>query len=182
MSPPRRAAFLDRDGVIIEDRGYVFREEELALLPGAAGALARLKRAGYLLIVVTNQSGIARGYFAEADMHRLHDGLQRALQRALGPDAAIDAFYFCPHHPAGTVAELAIACPCRKPRPGMIERALAEWPIDRDDSFMVGDKASDVEAGLGAGLGAAYRLGEAGFATLAECVDFVLDRRALRTG
>lgn len=182
MKRLRPAAFLDRDGVIIKDRGYVHRVEDMVLLPGAANALARLKQAGYLLIVVTNQSGIARGTFTSADMHVLHDALQRELDAG---DASIDRFYVCPHHEAGIVPELSIACACRKPLPGLIARALSEWPVDRAASFMAGDKESDVEAGRKAGIGAVFRLGKpAGctaadlwFTDLADCVDFVLDRR-----
>ncbi len=150
---PRKAAFLDRDGVINLDRAYVSRWEDFEFVPGAIDAMRRLKTAGYALVVVTNQSGIARGYYSEAQYQALTDAMQQALLEA---GAAVDAVYHCPHHPKGKVAELAIDCDCRKPAPGMILRAARELNLSLADSILVGDKPSDIEAARAAGIGRAY--------------------------
>ncbi len=139
----RAAAFLDRDGVINVDHGYTHRAEDLAFTPTAAAAILRLNRAGYHTIVVTNQSGIARGLFGLDDVERFHDEMQRRLALS---GAHIDAFYVAPYHPDGTVTRYAIDHPDRKPGAGMILRALADWPIDPAASFLIGDKASDMAA------------------------------------
>ena len=143
-----KAVFLDRDGTINEEKDYLFRPEEFAFIPGAPEAIARLKNAGFLVIVVTNQSGVARGYFGVDDVRRLHDHLQRLLAEA---GTAIDGFYLCPHHPEHGVGEYKTECDCRKGRPGMLLQAAAEHNIDLRRSFMVGDKLADVEAGRAAG-------------------------------
>jgi len=150
---PRKAAFLDRDGVINRDRAYVSRWEDFEVVPGAVDAMRRLKTAGYALVVVTNQSGIARGYYSEAQYQALTAAMQQAL---LDAGAAVDAVYHCPHHPKGKVAELAIDCDCRKPAPGMILRAAKELNLSLADSILVGDKPSDIEAARAAGVGRAY--------------------------
>jgi D-glycero-D-manno-heptose 1,7-bisphosphate phosphatase len=144
----RPAAFLDRDGVLNIDSGYVHRPEQFRWIEGAAAAVKALNDWGYLVIVATNQAGVARGYYAEADVYRLH----RWINDALRPQGAhVDAFYHCPHHPQGTAA-YARVCDSRKPGPGMLLRAIKEWPIRRDGSFVIGDKESDIEAGRRAGL------------------------------
>ena len=150
---PRKAVFLDRDGVINRDRAYVSRWEDFEFVPGAIDAMRRLKTAGYALVVVTNQSGIARGYYSEAQYQALTAAMQQALLEA---GAAVDAVYHCPHHPKGAVAELAIDCDCRKPAPGMILRAARELKLSLADSILVGDKPSDIEAARAAGVGRAY--------------------------
>jgi D-glycero-D-manno-heptose 1,7-bisphosphate phosphatase len=144
------AAFIDRDGVINEERNYVHRIEDFVLLPGVAQGLALLRDAGYRLIVVTNQAGIARGYYDKSAMDRLHDHLreQLALQ-----GVALDAIYFCPHHPSGSVKELAFECDCRKPAPGMLLQAAKDFELDMSASVLIGDKLSDVQAGKRAGVG-----------------------------
>jgi D-glycero-D-manno-heptose 1,7-bisphosphate phosphatase len=148
--PPRPALFLDRDGVLNEDRGYVSRWEDFAWVAGAREAVAAFNRAGWLVIVVTNQSGVGRGYYTEADMHALHRRMGEDLAAAGG---RIDAFYFAPHHPEAPVESYRHPDPPdRKPNPGMILRALAEWPIDRARSVLVGDKRSDMEAAARAGI------------------------------
>lgn len=139
----RPAAFLDRDGVLNVDHGYAFRPDQLQWIAGAPQAVRMLNEAGFTVIVVTNQSGIARGLYDEAAMHQFHAHMQDAL-RAQG--AHIDAFYFCPHHPDGTIKALAVRCDCRKPGTGMFEQAASEWPIDLARSFMIGDKDSDMAA------------------------------------
>lgn len=145
----RPAVFLDRDGVLNRDTGYVHRPEDFVWTEGAQAAVKRLNDAGYLVIVVTNQAGVARGYYAEESVHALHRFINAAL-RAAG--AHVDAFYYCPHHPDGTVARYARACDSRKPGAGMIARALREWPIDRARSLLIGDKDIDMEAARRAGV------------------------------
>jgi D-glycero-D-manno-heptose 1,7-bisphosphate phosphatase len=136
-------AFLDRDGVLNVDHGYVHRPERLEWVAGAPEAVRLLNEAGIPVIVVTNQSGVARGYFGETDVHQFHAHVQEELRAR---DAHVDAFYYCPHHPQGTVAEFAIACDCRKPKPGMLEQAARDFVIDRKRSFLIGDKDDDVAA------------------------------------
>ena len=142
-------AFLDRDGVLNVDHGYVHRPERLEWVAGAPEAVRLLNEAGIPVIVITNQSGVARGYFGETDVQQFHAHVQEQL-RAL--DAHVDAFYYCPHHPQGTVAEFAIACDCRKPKPGMLERAARDFAVDRRRSFLIGDKDDDVAAAAAFGV------------------------------
>ena len=139
----RPAAFLDRDGVLNVDHGYTHKPEHLEWIDGAPAAVRLLNEAGYTVIVITNQSGVARGYYEEAAVHQFHAHMQDAL-RVQG--AHIDAFYYCPHHPEGTVKEFAVRCRCRKPAPGMLEQAAREWPIDPGRSFLIGDKDDDMAA------------------------------------
>ena len=139
----RPAAFLDRDGVLNVDHGYTHRPDQLEWITGAPAAVRLLNDAGYTVIVITNQSGVARGYYEEAAVQQFHAHMQDAL-RALS--AHIDAFYYCPHHPEGTVKEFAVRCRCRKPNPGMLEQAAREWPIDLGRSFLIGDKDDDMAA------------------------------------
>lgn len=142
----RKAVFLDRDGTLNVDKGYVHRVAEWEWIPGAIDALAALKQAGFLLIVVTNQAGIARGYYDKHDMAALHAAINAELQQH---GATIDGFYHCPHHPEfGAVLE----CECRKPMPGMILQAQQDFDIDLAHSWLVGDKVSDIQAGLAAGV------------------------------
>jgi len=148
--PSRPALFLDRDGVLNEDRGYVSRWEDFRWISGARAAVAAFNRAGWLVIVVTNQSGVGRGYYTEAAMHALHAKMSAELAEA---GAHVDAVYYAPHHPDAPLdAYRHPDPPDRKPNPGMILRALAEWPIDRAASLLVGDKPSDLEAALRAGI------------------------------
>jgi len=147
--PKRPAAFLDRDGVLNVDHGYVFRTDDLEWIAGAQTAVRLLNDAGYLVIVVTNQSGIARGYYDEAAMHKFHAYMQEVLR---AQNAHIDAFYYCPHHPGGTVKKFAISCKCRKPAPGLLEQAAREWPIDLNRSFFIGDKDGDMAAAAAFGI------------------------------
>ena len=145
-----RAAFVDRDGVIIEDRGYAYRNEDCVLLPGAARALRALQSAGYLLVVVSNQSGIARGLYTEADYHVFTAQL-RALLLAEG--VRLDDIRYCPHLPDAAVPAYRLDCDCRKPRPGMLLRSIAALGIDPAASLLIGDRATDVAAGRAAGVG-----------------------------
>lgn len=144
----KRAVFLDRDGTINVEKDYLVRSEEFEFIPGVPEAIARLKKAGFLVIVVTNQSGVARGYFGVDAVQRLHVHLQQQLA-AFG--TSIDGFYFCPHHPEHGKGEYRIDCDCRKGNPGMLLQAAADYAIDLANSYMVGDKLADVEAGKRAG-------------------------------
>ena len=146
----RPALFLDRDGVLNEDHGYVSRWEDFRWIAGAREAVAAFNRAGWLVIVVTNQSGVGRGFYTEDAMHALHARMAQDLAEVGG---RIDAFYHAPHHPDAPLdAYRHPDPPDRKPNPGMILRALSEWPIDREASLLVGDKPSDLEAALRAGI------------------------------
>lgn len=146
----RAAAFLDRDGVINIDDGYVGQVDRFRLIPGAAQGLGRLAEAGYLLVVVTNQSGIARGYYSMEDFAAVTRHMIADLA-ALGVEVAHVAF--CPHPPDGD-------CACRKPRPGMILESAAALDIDLARSIIIGDKPSDITAGRRAGVGRCYRIAQ----------------------
>ncbi|ODT89191.1 MAG: D,D-heptose 1,7-bisphosphate phosphatase [Phenylobacterium sp. SCN 70-31] len=146
----RPALFLDRDGVLNEDRGYVHRWEDFTWVSGARETVAAFNRAGWLVIVVTNQSGVGRGYYTEDAVHALHARMQDDLKAEGG---RIDAFYHAPQHPeAADPAYRHPDPPLRKPNPGMILQALQDWPIDREASMLIGDKPSDLEAALRAGI------------------------------
>ena len=139
----RPAAFLDRDGVLNVDVGYAHRPDQLQWVPGAPDAVRLLNQAGYLVIVISNQSGVARGYFEESVVEKFHKHMQETLTAA---GAHVDAFYYCPHHPEGTVKSFAVSCRCRKPGIGMLEHATQDWPIDVASSFLIGDKDDDMAA------------------------------------
>ncbi len=152
----RRAAFVDRDGVLNQDLGYVGRVEDFHWLPGAIEALRRLQYAGYALVVITNQSGIARGYYTEADFQRLSDHM-RADLGAHG--ITLDAIEYCPHLPDAPVAAYRRECDCRKPAPGMILRAAKTLGVDLAASCLFGDKPLDIAAGRAAGVGRCWLIG-----------------------
>jgi len=140
--------FLDRDGTIIEDADYLTRVQDIRVLPGAPEALKLLKGAGFLLLVVTNQSAIARGWLTEKELAALHAALNRCLAQE---GAAIDAFYHCPHLPGAPVERYNRECQCRKPEAGLLNQAAREWRLDLGRSYMVGDSERDMEAGRRAG-------------------------------
>lgn len=144
----RRAVFIDKDGTLIDDLPYNVDPERMRLASGAGPALQSLQRLGFWLIVVSNQSGIARGRIAESAMAGVHERLRDLLAPF---DVRLDGFYYCPHWPHGRVARHAFACDCRKPRPGMLLRAAAEHGISCAASWMIGDILDDVEAGRRAG-------------------------------
>lgn len=137
----KQAVFLDRDGTINGDVPYCSSPEEFELLPGAGEAIARLNKAGLAVVVVTNQSGVGRGYFTEETLRLIHQKMQEDLARH---EARVDAIYYCPHHPLD-------GCSCRKPKPGLIFRAAEELGLDLKNSFLIGDSPADVEAGGKAG-------------------------------
>ncbi|MBF0561645.1 MAG: D-glycero-beta-D-manno-heptose 1,7-bisphosphate 7-phosphatase [Alphaproteobacteria bacterium] len=145
----RPAAFLDRDGVLNHDYGYVHRPEDFHWKDGAISAIKALNDAGFLVFVVSNQAGVARGYYDEEQVRLLHRWMSNVL--ALH-GAHIDRYYFCPHHPDGVLPDYAIDCGCRKPQPGMIEQAFREWSIDRRSSLLIGDKPWDIAAAETAGI------------------------------
>ena len=144
-----RAVFLDRDGVINADIGYLWRKEDFCWVPGAPAAIKAFNDRGWRVLVVTNQSGVARGYYREADVTSLHAWINQQLAKQ---GARIDAFYHCPHHPGGVLPEYTRQCDCRKPAPGMILQGLAEWGADPAGSLLIGDKESDVQAAEAAGI------------------------------
>lgn len=138
------AVFLDRDGTINVEAGYIRELDKLVLMPGAGAAIRRLNERGIPVILATNQSGPARGYYAESWVHALHERLVGLLE---AEGAKLDDLYYCPHLPDGTVPEFTQACRCRKPEPAMLEDAAAKHGIDLARSYMIGDKATDVEVG-----------------------------------
>ncbi|MGR8978623.1 MAG: D-glycero-alpha-D-manno-heptose-1,7-bisphosphate 7-phosphatase [Gammaproteobacteria bacterium] len=155
------ALFLDRDGVINIDHGYVCRKEEFEFVEGIFELVAAAKRAGYLVVVVTNQAGIGRGYYTEADFNRLMEWVAEQFAERGG---GIDKVYYCPDHPEHGIGNYKRHSEFRKPGPGMILQAAAELHIDLGRSLLVGDKPSDIQAGLEAGIGTLLKLGaELGF-------------------
>jgi D-glycero-D-manno-heptose 1,7-bisphosphate phosphatase len=147
-SPPKPAVFLDRDGTINQEVGYIRDLDNLALIPGAAEAIRQLNQMGIPVVVVTNQSGVARGYYPESWMAQLHGRLKTLLA---AEDAQLDGVYYCPHLPDGEVPEYSFDCDCRKPEPGMLEQAAKDLNLDLSRSFMIGDKATDIDVGLRVG-------------------------------
>lgn len=144
-----RAVFLDRDGTINEERDYVHKPEQFFFEYRAIEALTLLQRAGFKLIVVSNQSGIARGFYSEQDVDRLHEWMSDELAKH---GVHIDAYYYCPHHPDFGQGQYKIDCTCRKPAPGMLLTAAERFSIDLSASYMVGDHKSDMDAAEAAGV------------------------------
>lgn len=145
MNPARPAVFLDKDGTLIEDVPYNVDPARMKLSPGAREGLALLRAAGYPLVVISNQAGVARGLFPGSAL----EGVWTRLEELLG--LTFDGIYFCPHHPQGSVSKYALDCDCRKPHPGLILQAARELDLDPARSWMVGDILNDVEAGSRAG-------------------------------
>lgn len=144
-----RAVFFDRDGTLNEEVHYLYCIEEFRWIDGAIEAIKYCNDHGYLVIVVTNQSGVARGYYTEADIRRLHDWMNEDLVKY---GAHIDAFYYCPHHPQGSVPAYTMDCVCRKPGTKMIDDACRDYAINPSQSFMIGDKQLDVDCAHNAGV------------------------------
>lgn len=138
------AVFLDRDGVLTREKSYVTSIEQLEIFLYARECIARLKRNGYYAIVITNQSGVARGFFSENELKRMN--------QCLIEQTGVDAVYYCPHYEKGKVPEYAKKCNCRKPQTGMIERACQDFAIDMAGSYMVGDRSSDILMGQKIGI------------------------------
>ena len=148
-SAPRPAVFFDRDGTVNADKGYTHRPDDLIFLPGAVAAVKRVNDLGWYAFLVTNQSGVARGYFTETDVQVFHTHMQDQLRTA---GARFDDIRYCPHHPEGKVEAYARACDCRKPKAGMILDLMRKWPVIREGSLVVGNSDSDMQAARGAGL------------------------------
>ena len=162
----RPAAFLDRDGVLNEDTGYVHHPDQVRWVAGAREAVRWLNDAGYLVFIVTNQAGVARGLYSEEHIIDLHGWMSAELRRH---GAHIDCFEYCPYHPEGVVERYRLVSELRKPEPGMIRKLLAEWPVDASQSFMIGDRETDLEAAAAAGIpGHLFRGG--------DLLDFVTTR------
>lgn len=145
----RPAVFLDRDGTMIQEHQFLRRVEEVRWLPATIDAVGLLKRAGFAVCVTTNQSGIGRGLYTEADVQGIHEWMAGVLDEA---GASVDAWFYCPHHPEAGVGEYRQACECRKPRAGMIRQAAERFPLDLSRSFVIGDRLTDV--GLAERVGA----------------------------
>ncbi|MFC1940600.1 D-glycero-alpha-D-manno-heptose-1,7-bisphosphate 7-phosphatase [Chloroflexota bacterium] len=143
-----RAVFLDRDGTIIEDIGYPHERSIIKFLPRVSKAVRLLNESGFKVIIITNQAGVARGYFTEDTVKEINKYIQETLTKER---AFIDMIYYCPHHIDGIIEKYRKDCYCRKPNPGMIEQAAREFGIDLEKSFVIGDKSSDIEAGRRAG-------------------------------
>jgi len=149
MSSGGAAAFLDRDGTIIVERSYITRPQDIQLVPGAAEAIAELNRSGVLAVIVSNQSGVARGLMSEEDMAAVHAATESLLTKR---GAVLDGAYYCPNHPDGTVERYTRDASCRKPATGMLELAVRDLGIDLSRSTMVGDQLTDVELANRAGI------------------------------
>ena len=155
--------FADRDGTLIEEVGYLDRVERVALYPWTADAIRALNRAGLPIVLVSNQSGVARGFFPEAVVEEVH----RHMAALLGAGGArIDAYYYCPHHPDGRVAEYTMACDCRKPGRGLVDRAVRDIGIEPERSYVIGDRWLDV--GLARAVGARALLVRTGYGLTEE--------------
>jgi D-glycero-D-manno-heptose 1,7-bisphosphate phosphatase len=147
--PKRPAVFMDRDGTMTVEGGYINHPSRLQLIGGTADAVRMLNDNGLLAVVTTNQAGVARGYFTEDLIHVVHGKMKDLLQER---GAQLDGVYYCPHHPREGTADYRKDCDCRKPRPGMIQQACRDLPVDLERSYMVGDKISDSEFGHCLGL------------------------------
>ena len=159
------AVFFDRDGTINEDIGYIARPDDIDLYPWAAAAVRAVNESGMKAIVVTNQSGVARGFHTETDLSAVH---QRLIDELGGAGATIDAIYYCPHHPRFSDSPYGIDCDCRKPKPGLLHKAADEHAIDLASSFVIGDKLSDMELACNAGATAVLVLTGYGRGTLSR--------------
>jgi D-glycero-D-manno-heptose 1,7-bisphosphate phosphatase len=143
----KRAVFLDRDGTINVEKEYLYQAKDFEFISGAQEAVRLLNQAGFMVVVVTNQSGVARGYYAEDDVENLHRHIASELEQS---GAKVDAWLYCPHHPTGR-GSYALPCNCRKPLPGMLLEAAVRYDIDLENSTMIGDKQADIDAGKAAG-------------------------------
>ena len=159
------AFFLDRDGTINEDTGYVSGPDELIIYPWAAEAIRLINDAGAKAIIITNQSGVARGFYSEETLLQIHDRLKEELARE---GAIVDAIYYCPHHPRVGDRRYRIVCDCRKPALGLLNQAVTDHRIDLDRSWVIGDKASDIRMAAEAGARAALVLTGYGTETIAR--------------
>lgn len=159
----KKALFLDRDNTLIKDKGYIHEPEKVEILPGVVEGLRLLREAGYLLIVVSNQSGIGRGYFRVEDFHAVNKRIQELLKPS---NVQIDDFFFCPHKPEDN-------CNCRKPKTGMVKEAVKKWNIDLKKSFVIGDKEIDVLLAANAGCRGGIRIGSLPFLNFLDAAKYI---------
>jgi D-glycero-D-manno-heptose 1,7-bisphosphate phosphatase len=162
----KSAVFFDRDGTLNIEKGFVHKREDFEFVDGAVDVIRRLREKGFLVVVVTNQSGIARGLYTEKDVKRLHNWINKELKKR---GTFIDRFYFCPHHPEAPVRKYRRDCACRKPGPGMLLQAIEELKIDPHTSYMIGDKARDACAGKKAGITSILISGDEGAIGTTTC-------------
>ena len=160
-----KAIFFDRDGVLNEEVGYLFEIEKFKWIDGAKETIKLCNEKNFLAVVVTNQSGVARNFYTEDDVKKIHDFMQEELRKI---DARIDAFYYCPHHPEGVVEKYKKICDCRKPKPGMILQAAKDFDIDLKNSILFGDSQRDLDAAKNAGLKAGIFFGGGNLFDLAK--------------
>lgn len=158
--PPRKALFLDRDGVINEDVGHICRPEQIVFLDGVFELCRAARAADYLTIVITNQSGIGRGYYTEEDFHAL---MRWMKEKFAEENARLDDVYFCPHHPEHGLGAYKKECPDRKPGPGLILRAAQDYDVDLAASLLIGNQETDMQAGHRAGVGTLLLLTQESF-------------------
>ena len=144
----RRGVFLDRDGTLLEEAGYLDRLERLVFFPYSIDAVRLLNRAGFAVVIITNQSGVGRGMYEEDFVIQAHELIARRMAEG---GARVDAYYYCPHHPAAEIERYRCDCDCRKPRPGMLRQAAADLDLDLERSYSIGDKWTDVQVGQAAG-------------------------------
>lgn len=164
----RPAIFFDRDGVLNEDSGFPHKPEHIRWCEGAVAALRLAHEKGYLVFVVTNQSGVARGLYTENDVKNLHAWMKAELQKQ---GAGIDDFAYCPHHPTEGQGSYKVDCACRKPKAGMILGLIEKYAVDASKSFLIGDRDSDMEAAKASGLkGVLYQGGD-----VAKCLQTLID-------
>lgn len=166
MTDGRPAVFFDRDGTLIDDVGYMKSPEDVRVIPGTGNAIHALNERGVLVVVISNQSGVARGLLSEDDLLSIHTRIQDALAQGGG---RVDRIYYCPHHPTEGNPPYRIACSCRKPGTGMLQQAVSEFSIGLQRSYVVGDKTSDIRAGIAAGARTVLVLTGYGPAALEEC-------------
>lgn len=148
-----KALFLDRDGTININKHYVYKKDDFILIEGICDVIKHYIQDGYIIIVVTNQSGVARGFFTEHDVVKLHEYADILLQKK---GVYITKWYYCPHHPVCGIGDYTISCSCRKPKTGMIEQAVYDFDIDVKQSLLVGDKQEDIECGERMGIKSIY--------------------------
>lgn len=144
-----KVVFLDRDGTINTEKNYLYKIEDFEFIEGAEEGIKLLNENGYRVVVVTNQAGVARGYYSESDVEKLHAYINDRLKEC---GAFIDGFFYCPHHPEHGIGKYKLACKCRKPETGMFKKAEELYNIDKSNSYMVGDNVSDINAGINYGI------------------------------